>query len=351
MHILHLTPYMGLGGTERHILNLISQSMARGYEISLACPPGEGLKGVPPKVRIHALENWSMRKCLASAAALKKIALRIGGEVDLIQVHAAAEMAYLTKKYLPDKPVIFTCHGYNTHPPILNYWLASRFLKKIDCLIALTLEEKQYFLRGDIPGKRVVVIPNGVESRFFDTPHSRMKNGRVVGLVGRLVKEKNFAWAIKAQARYRFASRLLIVGDGPLRNRLERQVRGLGLEKEVTFLNYQEEMERIYPLFSYLLIPSRKEAFALVILESLAAGVPVLVPQWLSGVKDFYGSAPGVVVFKGGRDLKEKVEKDEGKKERGEIQRFAHDFLWENVFPQYEELYSRILARSSVLWV
>jgi len=346
MHILHLTPYMSLGGTERHILNLIIQSLSRGYQISLASPWGEGLGEVPSAVRIHQIENWRGLKLLSSIKALKEMVLALKDDIDLIQVHASAEMAYLVKKYLIKKPVIFTCHGYNTCPPYFNYWLAARFLKNTDCIVVLTPEEKEYFLRGGIKESQLVVISNGVEERFFHTFSFPRNNGKVIGLVGRLVKEKNFTWAIRAQAKYKFASKLLIVGKGPYRLRLEKLVKKLKLEKEVIFLGYKKEMEKIYPLFTYLLISSRKEAFALVILEALATGVPVLIPQWLSGVREFYGSAPGVVIFGGAKDLKQKVEREQGRLKEDEIQAFARNFLWENIFDKYEELYNQLLMRN-----
>ncbi|HDZ49800.1 MAG TPA: glycosyltransferase [Candidatus Aerophobetes bacterium] len=346
MHILHLTPYMSLGGTERHILNLMAQGLSRGYQVSLASPAGEGLREVPDAVRLYQIENWRGLKLLRSVKALKEIILAVGNKVDLVQVHASAEMAYLTKKYLARKPVIFTCHGYNTHPPYFNYWLAARFLRRIDCIVALTPEEKEYFLRGGIKESKLIVISNGVEEKFFRAPSSHQDDGEVIGLVGRLVKEKNFSWAVKMQAKYRFASKLFVVGEGPYCSKLEKLVKRLNLEKKVIFLGYKEEMEKIYPLFTYLLISSRKEAFALVILEALAAGVPVLVPHWLFGVREFYGSAPGVVVFKGGKDLKQKVEKGEGKIMGDRIQSFARNFLWGNIFDRYEELYSHLLIGS-----
>jgi len=336
---------MSLGGTERHILNLIVQGLSRGYQVSLASPAGEGLREVPDAVRLYQIENWRGLKLLGSVKALKEIILAVGNKVDLVQVHASAEMAYLAKKHLVKKPVIFTCHGYNTHPPYFNYWLAARFLRRVDCIVALTPEEKEYFLRGGIKESKLIVISNGVEERFFRAPSSHQNDGEVIGLVGRLVKEKNFAWAVKMQAKYRFASKLFIVGGGPYRLRLEKLVKRLNLEKEVIFLGYKEEMEKIYPLFTYLLISSRKEAFALVILEALAAGVPVLIPHWLLGVREFYGSAPGVVVFRGGKDLKQKVKKGEGKIMGDKIQAFARNFLWGNIFDRYEELYSHLLIR------
>jgi len=346
MHILHLTPYMGLGGTERCIVNLLSESLKRGYQVSLASPDGEGLKKVPGSVRVYKLENWRIFKPFSSTSALKRMALSIGKEVDIIQVHAAAEMAYLIKRYLPQKPVIFTCHGYDTSLPVyFNYWLASKFLRKIDYLIVLNPVQRRYFVRAGIGEKRLIVLPNGVEEKFFLFPSTKIGNDGVVGLVGRLAKQKNIRWAIGAQAKYRFASKLLIAGDGPLRSQLEKQVSRLKLREQVVFLGYQEKMQEIYPLFSFLLVCSRNEAFPLIILEALAAGVPVLIPNWLLGLKESFRSAPGIIIFKGGKDLKEKIERWDARTEREKMRKFARSFLWKNIFPKYDELYHRALNK------
>jgi len=346
MHILHLTPYMGLGGTERCIFNLTSQSLKRGYQVSLASPDGEGLKKVPGSVRVYKLENWRISKPFSSISALKRIGLSIGKEVDVIQVHAAAEMAYLIKRYLPQKPIIFTCHGYDTSLPVyFNYWLASKFLKKINYLIVLNPVERRYFVRAGIGEKKLIVLPNGVEEKFFLFPSTETGDDGVVGLVGRLARQKNIQWAIEAQAKYRFASKLLIAGDGPLRSQLEKQVKRRKLERDIIFLGHQERMEKIYPRFSFLLICSRNEAFPLIILEALAAGVPVLIPNWLPGLKESFCSAPGIIIFERGKDLKEKIERWDERIEGEKIRKFARSFLWENIFPEYDELYHQALNK------
>ncbi len=59
MHILHISPYMAWGGTERCISNLISQSLKNGCRASLLCPDGDGLKRIPPEIPVHTLKNWT----------------------------------------------------------------------------------------------------------------------------------------------------------------------------------------------------------------------------------------------------------------------------------------------------
>lgn len=348
MNILHLTPYMECGGTERCIINLICRSLENGHRVFLVSPEGGGLKNIPQKVNVYKLRHWSVVKPFTSVYELKKLLLTVHKKVDIIQVHASAEMAYLAKKYLPELPVIFTCHGYDNYlPSYFNYWLASRFLKNVNCVVALNPLDKEYFIQAGVEKEKVVFIPNGVEERFFNQKTKGENNKKVVGIVGRLVRQKNIEWAIKAQARCRFSSRLLIAGDGPLRSKLERRAKKLGVDREVIFLGHKDEVEKVYPLFSYLLVCSRNEAFALIILEALASGVPVFVPSWLPGLVRLWQSAPGVFVFKNGKDLKEQIEKGKGAGEKDKLQSFAKSFLWDNIFKKYQELYFKLLTRES----
>ncbi len=251
-------------------------------------------------------------------------------------------MAYLMRKYLPEKPIIFNCHGL---PSYSNYWLAARFLRKASCSVALNPLDKEFFIRAGLKEDRLLFIPNGVERRFFNHYSKEKGNDKIVGLVGRLVKQKNILWAIKAQAKYRLASRVLIVGEGPLRFSLEGWAKKLRIDEHIHFLGHQDEMENIYPLFSYLLVCSRSEAFDLVILEALASGIPVFIPEWLPGLVRLWQETPGIFVFKDGEDLKRQINKKTGENEREKIRGVARSFLWENIFKKYQELYFRLLDR------
>lgn len=103
--------------------------------------------------------------------------------------------------------------------------------------------------------------------------------GPLLGAVGRLVEGKGFEMLIEAFAQVQERQpdlRLAILGDGPLRARLEEQVKALGVEGCVHFGGHRDDLIRLYPAFDWLLVPSRSEGLGLVVQEAVLSGVPVL---------------------------------------------------------------------------
>ena len=114
-----------------------------------------------------------------------------------------------------------------------------------------------------------------------------------IGLVGRLVEKKSPELAIEAIRRLAdtgMAVRLLVVGDGPLRAELEARAEGL----PVTFLGFVPEAKQLFRAFDVLLLTSQEvEAFGMVALEAMCAGIPVVAgptpgPQYVLGSTGFY---------------------------------------------------------------
>lgn len=97
-------------------------------------------------------------------------------------------------------------------------------------------------------------------------------------VVGRLVPEKNVSLALQAFAvfRRRRQATLQIVGDGPLRPRLEQECRTLGIADDVQFTGHVDDTRRYFASASVLLSTSRYEGYPAVIVEALAAGIPVV---------------------------------------------------------------------------
>jgi glycosyltransferase involved in cell wall biosynthesis len=144
---------------------------------------------------------------------------------------------------------------------------------------------------------RCRVVPFGIEvSRFERTPRreaaaaawrARLGGAPLLLGVGRLVYYKGFAHAIRALRQVEEAH-LVVVGEGPLRGELEALARECGVAGRVHLLGAQgdEALTALYYASDVFVLPSvtRAEAFALVQLEAMACGVPVLNTALDSGV-------------------------------------------------------------------
>lgn len=131
---------------------------------------------------------------------------------------------------------------------------------------------------------RVRYIPNGIPcARFARDPDPSLMdtfrgNGLVIGTVATLRREKALERLIAAFAlvRAHMPARLVIVGDGPDRGRLEAFAAAQGLDACVTFTGSVAAPERILRAFDVFAISSDTEQMPLSVLEAMAAGLPVV---------------------------------------------------------------------------
>jgi len=109
--------------------------------------------------------------------------------------------------------------------------------------------------------------------------YKKNDNSYVIGIVGRLSEEKRHIDLIRAFSLVTDEyprSRLIIVGDGPLKSRLLDEVSKLGLSKNVDFKGFQSDVSPYYKEMDIFVLPSRTEGFGIVLLEAMAYGLPVI---------------------------------------------------------------------------
>ncbi len=141
-----------------------------------------------------------------------------------------------------------------------------------------------------VPTDRIHVIHNGVDaSRFRDGKPSeeiRLNGhrdaGKTVLFVGRLVKEKGVSTLLEAfedMSSNGTDARLVIAGDGPMRESLAGEAVRLGLDGNVEFKGFVDDatLVSLYKTSDVLVVPSLYEPFGMVALEGMAAGTPVVV--------------------------------------------------------------------------
>ena len=132
----------------------------------------------------------------------------------------------------------------------------------------------------------ITVIPNGVDAPVFREPRETAENGRPFRIltVGRLSPQKRVDVLLSAFAQLKNLSRpvqLWIVGDGPLRQVLEGEARSLGVASQVSFFGWQDQetLIKFYSSSDLFVLSSDYEGMPNVILEAMAAGLPVVATK------------------------------------------------------------------------
>lgn len=215
-------------------------------------------------------------------------------------------------------PVIFhTAHGLSFQ----GYWgkrVTQLFinLERIaawsgDRLVTLTesLRDELVNVYHVSRAEKTVVLPLGLDlGRFAETPrragtfrasYSIPDDAPLVAVVGRLVPIKNHDLFLRAALRLhemRPDARLMIIGDGELREGLEAQVDALGLRQSVIFTGWIKDLAPVYSDLDAVVISSLNEGTPVSLIEAMAAGCPV-VSTAVGGVPDLLkGGQLGLLV-------------------------------------------------------
>ena len=173
--------------------------------------------------------------------------------------------------------------------------------------IALTEFSRKKFAEGGLPVEKIVVKPNFVSP----DPGEKDEIGEGAVYVGRLSPEKGLVTLLQAWRRLRSPVPLWIVGDGPLRGKLEQMALELNLP-QVTFMGRvsPKEAQSAIKCAQVLILPSQcYENFPLTIIEALACGTPVICSR-LGAMQEIVTDRETGLHFTAGdpEDLAEKVE-------------------------------------------
>lgn len=166
---------------------------------------------------------------------------------------------------------------------------------------------------------KISIIPNGVDAPFFQevAPMAPVASSRPFRIltVGRLSPQKRMDILLEAVAMLKTQNpscpvQLWIVGDGPLRTKLEEQAKALGIAADVSFFGWQnqENLRNFYSSADIFVLSSAYEGMPLVLLEAMAAGLPVVASK-VSGTEEVirHGENGFLVPTCNSRILSEKI--------------------------------------------
>lgn len=168
-------------------------------------------------------------------------------------------------------------------------WSEKRAVEKLERVVFSRNMLQQMKRAYGVSENSVHLIHPGVDEGVFNPKKGRSQFGALqekFGLTesegfilyaGRLVTGKNLPLLLKAMAVMRKESRLVVLGDGPLRRELESYAQSLGLARRVLFLGRQDELlPGFYTMARVFVNPCLVEPFGNVFIESLACGTPIL---------------------------------------------------------------------------
>jgi N-acetyl-alpha-D-glucosaminyl L-malate synthase BshA len=306
-----------------------------------------------------------------TALASTMVDVIINNQIELLHVHYAiphAAAAYMAKQILAKEgkkiPVITTLHGTDitlvgrdkTYRPVVTFSMTES-----DVLTAVSDNLKEETYKNFDIDKAIEVIHNFVDvKRFNKKPVDAFKkliapNGeRIIIHASNFRKVKRVDDVVNTflLINEKIPSKLLLLGDGPERPYAESICRDCVALNNIKFLGKQEQMEDILPIADLFLLTSEYESFGLAALEAMAAEVPVIstnaggLPEiiidgycgYMSNVGDIQDMCKNAL----------KIFKDDATLNQFRKNALAQANLFdiENIVPQYEALYARVLANN-----
>ena len=250
------------------------------------------------------------RQLYAPAAA--PVVPRLAAGTDLVHVHLGEDLAVVPVGLLASRrrrPMVLTVHCSLRHTlqagggrglalSTVGAALESVGQRRADAVIVLTRRLADRLVADGLDPGRVHVIPSGVDLRRFGRPlpdpAPDLPRPRVL-FVGRLAAQKGVATLVEAVPLLRSRAAVVLVGGGPLRPALERQAGRLGPGR-VRFQGFvpHAEVAAWLAATDVLVLPSIYEELGSVLLEAMAAGVPV-VASAVGGIPDALGAAGRLV--------------------------------------------------------
>jgi len=287
-------------GLERLLLQLVVPLRREGFDIELMVlyRRGDSMSSLHPLVvearrrgvkaeQLDGGPRFPLRGVLYVANKLRKEGFSVlhthDYKTDLLGLLAAG---------LARIPCVATVHGYVFVSRRLRIYrmldlLVLRFFSRV---ITVSEELRQQLLTAGLRGERVITVHNAIDPVAFISQgtqsiswlRQQLGIGRdqpLIATVGRLIPGKGhryFLAAAKQVLQARPEARFLVVGEGPLRGKLEALSAALGIQHAVSFLGFRQDVAALMEASDLIVLPSLEEGQPVVLLEALALAKPVV---------------------------------------------------------------------------
>jgi glycogen(starch) synthase len=241
-----------------------------------------------------ARQGWALGAARRALAGARRVP---GSRFGLVHAHCGEDVGVLPLAWLAAQrhgcPLVVTVHTSVRHtlrvtsPRRALLWLAgglaeSLVLARADAVIALTQPGATALAAAGLPAARIRVIPPGYDPGLFAAPgpdpFPHLPRPRV-GYLGRLSPQKDPGTLVEAFQRVRVPACLLIVGDGPDRGAVARRARPLGDRVHFAGFLPHAAVPAVLAHIDLLVLATRYEELPSVLVEGMAAGLPVIASR------------------------------------------------------------------------
>jgi glycosyltransferase involved in cell wall biosynthesis len=282
------------GGVEEVVLALVQRLDPSEFRVALAAPRAlldsfaGDLHGVAVDTEAVQADSWARRR---DVAQLSRFIARLQPHIVNPHLFRSTAVAAPLAKWHGAR-VVETYHGREGWRGSLlrGGFLPDRLVARfVDRVIAVSEAARAFLISGKgYPAQKIVVVPNGRDLSMFRPGVGREalrkelgldRSVPIVGVVGRLEPQKGHAYLLEAWPSIvgEFPdARLLVVGDGSLRARLEARAGELGVAASVIFTGFRADVPRVLDAVDVVALPSLYEGMPLTAIEASAMGRPVV---------------------------------------------------------------------------
>jgi glycosyltransferase involved in cell wall biosynthesis len=286
LRILHTESSLGWGGQEIRVLTEARGVARRGHAVAIAAPPQSRIFQAAPDYGVEAIAAPIARKSPGGLLAMTRL-LR-NRRFDVLNTHSSTDswLAAVAACLLRDPPPIVRTRHISAPVPrnLATRWLYRHATRRI-----VTTGERlreQVMAETGVAPDHVVSIPTGIDLDRFRPGDAAMAReelglaavGALIGIVATLRSWKGHRYLFEALAGLADRSaRLVVVGDGPQREPLERLAAELGIAERVRFAGNQADVAPWMRALDLFCLPSyANEGVPQALMQAMACGLPVV---------------------------------------------------------------------------
>lgn len=316
MKVLHVIDSAGVWGAENMLLELTTRQRALGVDASILSmgKPSDGIKSIEKEMDWRGIPYSTFRSAVIPTPCVLRRLLQqvLAKKPTLIHSHGYKGNVLLgggLRRWIA-VPLIATLHGWVAKPNALTkrrlYEELDMFaIRRFDAVVLVSgaMRAHRRFRSTTASGDpSVSVIDNGISEQVPEMSQSVpthvrdfLRDGTVVGSIGRLSREKGFSYLVDAfygVSRKFPKAKLLLIGDGPVRRDLQRRIDGLNLGDRAMITGYVNEAAALTSRLSLYVCSSLSEGLPLTVLEAMRARTPI-VSTAVGSIPEILGDGAG----------------------------------------------------------